>query len=70
MLPYHTDFEDLSDESKDSAADRMPKARQHTVRARLFAGKQVLSFWGTLPRPEKLHQLRKQPLAYGTVFEH
>lgn len=53
MLPYHTDFEDLSDESQDSAVDRMPKARQHTVRARLFAGKQVHSFWGTLPMPEK-----------------
>jgi hypothetical protein len=36
MLLYHTDSVDLIAESKDSAADRMPKARQHTVRARLF----------------------------------
>jgi hypothetical protein len=53
ILPYHTDSVDLSAESKDSAADRMPKARQHTVRARLFVGKQVPSFWGTLPMPKE-----------------
>lgn len=53
MLLYHTDFEDLIAESKDSAADRMPKACQHTVRARLFVGKQVPSFWGNLPMPKK-----------------
>lgn len=52
MLLNHIDSEDLIAESKDSAADRMPKARQHTVRARLFEGKQDPSFWGTLPMPK------------------
>ena len=44
----HTVFEDLRAGSNAFATDRTPKARHHKVRARLFAGKQVLSLWGTL----------------------
>lgn len=45
----------LMAESKVSVADREPKIRRLKVRARLFAGKQVLSLWRPNPCLNKAH---------------
>lgn len=66
----HTDSEDLRTESKDSAADRTPKARRRRVRARLSLGSKLFHRGERWLYPNNIYYCRKRQSAYGSVIEH